>query len=181
MTCGKRTGPGIGHPVGSHRFGHVEAGRNQIGDDDEPGADVARDGSRHDPDRPRPGDQDVFADQVERKGSVGGVAERVEDGADLIVDVVGQREHIAGGKGEVLGEGAGPGDAKSDMVVAEVAAPGPTIAAVAAGDVTLARNSLAHFETGDAFPDSTISPMNSCPIVIGIGIVFCAHSSQCQM
>ena len=99
MTCGKRTAPGIGYPVGPHRFGHVEAGRNQIGHDDESGADVAGYGRRHDADRPGAGDQDVFADQVERKGGVGGVAERVEDGADLIVDVVGQREDIGGGKG----------------------------------------------------------------------------------
>ena len=30
-------------------------------------------------------------------------------------------------------------------------------------------------------PISAISPEYSCPIVIGVGIVFCAHSSQLKM
>ena len=62
----------------------VEAVVVDVGDDDVARADVARDGDRHDADGSRAGDQHVLADHVEGERGVRGVAERVEDGGDLV-------------------------------------------------------------------------------------------------
>ena len=62
--------------------------------DDMARADVARDRRRHDADRPGAGDQHVLADEIERQRGVDGVAERIEDRAELVVDVVGQRHDV---------------------------------------------------------------------------------------
>ncbi len=56
--------------------------------------DVARDRARHDADRPGAGDQHVLADEIESERGVDGVAERIEDRAELVVDVVGQRHDV---------------------------------------------------------------------------------------
>ena len=69
-----------------------EADRVDVGDDDVARADMAGDRRGHDADRPRAGDQHVLADEVEGQRGVDGVAERVEDRADLVVDLVGQAE-----------------------------------------------------------------------------------------
>ena len=67
-----------------------------VGDDDVAGADMAADRRRHDADRPGAGDQHVLADEIEGERRVHGVAERIEDGADLVVDLVGQRDGVEG-------------------------------------------------------------------------------------
>ena len=51
-----------------------------------PRPDMARHGRRHDADRPGAGDEHVLADEIEGQRSVHGIAERIEDGADLVVD-----------------------------------------------------------------------------------------------
>ena len=55
---------------------------------------VAGDGDRHDADGPGAGDEHVLADQVEGEGGVRGVAERIEDRGDLVVDGRRQLEHV---------------------------------------------------------------------------------------
>ena len=55
---------------------------------------------------PGAGDQHVLADQVELQRGVHGIAERIEDRADLVGDVVGQRHDVEGGQAQILGEGA---------------------------------------------------------------------------
>ena len=65
-----------------------------VGDDDVARADEAHDRRGHDADRPGAGDQHVLADDVERERGVHGVAERIENRGDLIVDRVGQLECV---------------------------------------------------------------------------------------
>jgi hypothetical protein len=77
---------------------------------------------------------------------VGRVAERIEDGADLVGDLVGQMEGVDRRDRQVLGEAARAVDADADRVAAQVAAPGAAVAAVAAGDMPLARDPLADLE-----------------------------------
>ena len=55
-----------------------------VGDDHEPGAHMAGDGHRHDADGPGAGDEHVLADQIEGQRGVDGVAERIEDGGDVV-------------------------------------------------------------------------------------------------
>src|SRR5690606_17512556 len=95
---------------------------------------------------PRPGDQHILAHQVEAERGMRGVAEWVEDGGHLVADPVGDLEGVDRGDGEVFGEGAGAVDADADGVAAEMSAPGAAIAAEAAGDVALARDSVADGE-----------------------------------
>ena len=53
-----------------------------------------RDRRRHDADRPGAGDQHVLADEIEGERGMDGVAERIEDRAELVIDVVGQRHDV---------------------------------------------------------------------------------------
>src|SRR5690606_33686880 len=75
---------------------------------------------------------------------VGGVAERVEDGGDVVGDVIGQGVDVLGGQHQIVGERPRPADTHRLVAVAELTAAGPAVAAVTAGDVAL---------TGDSLPD----------------------------
>src|SRR5437762_10392753 len=75
-----------------------------------------------------------------------GVAERVEDGGDVIRDRIAESEGVVGRNRQVLGEGTRAVDADADGIAAQVAAAGTTVAAVTAGDVALARNAIALFQ-----------------------------------
>ena len=133
-------------PIHTESLRQFEAIRVDVGDDHEPGPDVASDRRRHEADRTRPGDEHVLTDEVERQRRVCGVAERVEDRRDVVRDVVGQREDVLCGNGDVFGEGTLTGDADADVVVAEVAAACPAVAAVATGHVPFDRDTLTHLE-----------------------------------
>ena len=52
-----------------------------------------------------------------------GVAERIENGADLVVDVVGQRDRVEGRDLHVFGEGAGDVDADAAGLRIEMEVP----------------------------------------------------------
>ena len=69
-------------------------------------ADMAGDGGGHDADGAGAGDQHILAHQVEGERGVDGVAEGIEDRADLVVDRVGQGDDVEGGQAQVFGEGA---------------------------------------------------------------------------
>ena len=74
-------------------------------------ADVARDRPGHDADRPGAGDQHVLSHQVESERGMDRIAERIEDRAELVVDVVGQRHDVERRHPHIFGEGAGDVDA----------------------------------------------------------------------
>ena len=66
-----------------------------------------------------------------------------------------------------------PGYARTDAGVR------PGNFGTSADDVAFAADDLARDESRLTFePTSTISPTNSCPMTIGTGMVFRAHSSQ---
>ena len=76
-----------------------------------------------------------------------GVAERIEDRAELVVDVVGQRHDVEGGDLHVLGEGAGDVDADAARLRDRGGSlPAPRRAAPHADDMPLARHALADLE-----------------------------------
>ena len=90
----------LARDIDRHRIGHLVAELEpvvvDVGDDHMARADMAADGGRHDADRPGPGDQHVLADQIEGERGVHGIAERIEDGADLVVDLGRQVDDVEG-------------------------------------------------------------------------------------
>ena len=126
--------------------GERQAVRIDVGDDDVARADMAGDGGGHDADRPGAGDQHVLADEIEGERGVHGVAERIEDRAELVVDRVGQRHDVEGRDLHVFGEGAGHVDADALGLRIEVVAAGAAGAAPHADDVALAGHALADLE-----------------------------------
>src|SRR5207253_9327171 len=115
----------------------------QVGHDDMPCADVAAYRRGHDADRPGPGDQHVFPDEVEAQSRMGGVAQRVQDRGDLIGDVIGNLERIEGGDHQELGKCSFAVHADADRVAAQVTPAGAAIAAIPARHVALARYAIA--------------------------------------
>ena len=115
---------------------------------DEARADVPGDRGRHHPDRAGAGDQHVLAGEREAQRGVGGVAERVEDRAQVGVEVVGLDPHVGGGDHDVVGERAVAVDAHADRVDAQLPAAGAAVAAHAAHDVPLAGDPLADLHAG---------------------------------
>src|SRR5262249_59967569 len=73
----------------------------------------------------------------------------VEEGGDLVGDLLRHPEDVEGRQSHVLGEAAGAVDPQPHRVPAEVTLAGAAVAAVAAGDVALAADPLAHLEAGD--------------------------------
>ena len=59
---------------------------------------------------PGPGDQHILAHEVEGERGMDRVAERIEDRAELIVDVVRQGHDVERGHPHEFGEGAGDVD-----------------------------------------------------------------------
>src|SRR5262249_44445943 len=76
------------------------------------------------------------------------IAERIEDGRHVTVDRwvvvpdVGHRQY------EIFGEGAGPIDADTERVLAEMAAAGQAVAAPATDDVPFAADDFAGVKIG---------------------------------
>ena len=139
----------VDHPARAHPGGEAEAVVVDVGDHHEAGAHMAADGGGHDADGPGPGNQHVLADQVEGQRRVGGVAQGIEDGGDVVADVVGQGKGVDRRDRQVLGEAARPVDPDAHGVAAQMPAPGPAVAAMAAGHVALAGDPLADLEAGD--------------------------------
>ena len=113
-----------------------------VGDDDVACADEPADRRGHDADRAGAGDEDVFARELERQRAVHGVAERVEARADLVGHPGRQDICVRRGHAHVLGERPGPLHADADRVAAQVTPPGPAVAAMPAGHMTLDSNAL---------------------------------------
>ena len=111
-----------------------------------------------------------------------GVAERVEDRADLVVDGVGQGDGVEGGEAQVFGEGAGLVDADAAGLGVEVeAARARTGARSCRSGGPRPRRAGRRCRSVTSRPSATISPANSWPMTIGVGTVRAAQSSHCQM
>ncbi len=131
----------------------LQALRIDVGDDDMPGANVARDRAGHDADRPGPGDQHVLAHEIESERRMNRIAERIEDRAELVIDFVGQRHDVERGHAHIFGEGAGYVDADAARLRIEMIAPAARRPALHADHVAFARYALADLETSDVRPE----------------------------
>ena len=139
----------VQHTRGAHASSELEAVVVHVREHDVARTDVTRDGRGHAADGTGPRDQHVLAHHVEGERRVRGVAERVEEGGDVIGDGVRQREGVARGDDEVLGEAAGAIHAHTLRVAAEVSLAGAAVAAMTTGDVALARDALSVLEADD--------------------------------
>jgi len=74
---------------------------------------------------------------------VRGIAERVENRGDLVVDRRGELEDVGGGKRQILCERAGAIHADALGVAAQMPPPGAAVAAMPAGDVSFAGHAIA--------------------------------------
>ncbi len=128
---------------GAELFREIEAVIVKVADDDVSRADVAADRGGHHADGARARDEDVLTDEIVLQRRMGGVAERVEAGDDIVGDIGGAAPDIRRWYRKVLREGAVTVHADADRMWAVVAASGETIAALAADDVSLARDALA--------------------------------------
>ena len=104
---------------------------------------MTADGHRHLADGARAGDQHVLTDEIERERGVHRVAERVEDGGDVVGNVVGERVDVGSRQHDVVGERTVAVDADSRGGAAEVMSAGPAVTTCAAHDVALAGHPLA--------------------------------------
>ena len=160
----------LAHHVGQLLLGHVDraggahlAGQLQpvfvdIGDHHVARTHMAADGGSHDADRTRPGDEHIFTHQIEGEGGVHRIAERVEDGGQLVRDVVRQLEGVECGDHQILGKGARAVDANTNGVAAEVSAASAAVTAVTAGDMPFTGDPIADGEAAHLLTDSDHFP-----------------------
>src|SRR6185295_11946346 len=127
-------------------------------------------GGGHAADRAGAGDEDIFAEDIELKRGVDGVAEGIENGLDIAASAAGV---LTGGMGCPAGEDTGgtmhphvrhrhrnifrkrprPVDADALGILTKMPPPGQAIAAVAADNVTFAADDLAGPEIFDVGAD----------------------------
>jgi len=139
-------------------------------------AGVPRHGRRHDADGAGAGDQHVFAQHGKGKRGMDGIAEGVEDGGDIQRDRFVVAPDVGHGQRDVFGERARPVYSHALGMSAQVAAAGEAVAAAAADHVPFPADQVAGEKVRHVGPVSTILPTNSWPIVMGTGMVACAHS-----
>ena len=108
---------------------------------------------RHQSDRPRTGDQNVFGHQAVLRGGVDRVAERVENRCDVEVDLREVRPQVARGHDDVLGERAVTVDSDADGVGAQRPPAGQAVAAAAARDVAFRADDLAWVDRRHVFAE----------------------------
>lgn len=106
------------------------------------------------------------------------VAERVEDGGQIVRDIVRDFERVKRRDHQVFREAARTVHAHADGVAAQVGTPTATVAAVTTGNVAFTGDAVANVEAFHFWPMPTTSPTYSWPTTIGTGIVFCDHWSQ---
>ena len=115
----------------------------QVGDDHAPRAGILGDGDGKDANGTYARDEHVLTREVEHQRRVRRVADRVEHGDHILVERGVDEDDIARGDAEVLRERAVAVYADARGVLAPLDVARVTVAAVAAGDVPLARNALA--------------------------------------
>lgn len=138
-------------------------------------------GCRQDADGAGASNQHILRQEVEGQGGMGGIAEGIKDGVQLLRNLGGAGNDVGGGNYQVLCEGAVPVDADARGVFTQVPPAGAAVTAHAADDVPLAGDQLAQVMSLYGGAISTISPTYSCPAVVPTRKVFCAHSFQSQM
>ena len=138
--------------VRAGRLGQREPLRREVRDADPARSRVPHDGGRHDTDRTGARDDHVLADDWPLQGRVHRVPERVEEGAELRVEVRLLDPGVGGGDDDVVREGTVTVDADADRVVAEVAPAGAAVPAEAADHVALPGDAVAHGDVVDVGP-----------------------------
>ncbi len=130
--------------------GQLEPAIIDVGDDNfaRPGSPGHGDG--HATDRARPGDEHVLPDEVEGKGRVHGIPQRVEAGHDVEVHPGGDLPDVGLRYDHVIGKRAVAVHPDTLRVGAEVAAAGQAVAAMPADDVPFAGDQLALGQAGHA-------------------------------
>ncbi len=137
------------HPRGPHAAGQLQAVGVGVAHHHEARPGVPGDAGGHDPDGPRPGDQHVLAQQVERQRRVRGVAQRVEAGQDLQRDARVGVPDVGLRHAQVLGEAALAVHPHPAGAGAQVTPARQAVAAVPADQVALPAHRLA----GEKVPD----------------------------
>ena len=107
---------------------------------------MLRHGCRHNADGARAGDQHVFADQIEGERRVHGVTERIENGGQIVRNIVRDFEGVKGRDHQIFRKAARTVHAHADGIAAQVRTPTAAVTAVAAGNVTFTGDAVADFE-----------------------------------
>ena len=127
----------------------VEPVRVHIGDDDEPGTGMARDGDGHHSNRSCAGDQHILAEHRKRQRGVDSIAEGIEDRSHVTIDRgvvmpdIGHRQH------QVFGERSRPINPDALGVSTQMAATGQAVPAAAAHHMPFAADNVAGKEVSD--------------------------------
>ncbi len=126
-----------------HLFRQLQTVIVDVRDHDITRSRVFCDCRRHDADRPRAGDEDIFSEEIEGERRMRRIAERVEAG-----EIIGRNIGIAvpdvrDGDAEIFRKCALTVDSDSACGVAEVTASGETVPAASADDVSLAADQFA--------------------------------------
>src|SRR5260370_25101110 len=84
----------------------------------------------------------MFTEHRKRQGCMHGVSERIENGGDIEIDRFVMAPNVGNGQRDIFGESAGPVDAHSERMGAQMSSPGKAVAAAAANHVTFAAHNL---------------------------------------
>ena len=118
--------------------------------------------NRHHADRTRARDEDILAEHRERKGSMHRVPERIEDGGDLLIDILSMPPDIGHGQRNEFRKGARSIHAHAKRMRAEMPSPGQAVAAPSTNDMAFAADDVAGIEVinirshFDNFPDKFV-------------------------
>ena len=107
---------------------------------------MARDGGRHDADRPGPRDQHILAQQIELLRRVHGIAERIEQGPDLVGNLIRQFDNVEGRDRDEFGESPLSIDPDAARGRIQMEMPGPGRFRVQIYDMPLGRDPLADLQ-----------------------------------
>ena len=135
--------PRVDAERGAHPGGEGAAARVGIGHHDVPRPGVTHDRGPHEPDRPRPGDQDVLPEHVEGERGVDRVPEGVEAGEDVGGDRGIRAPDVGHRDADELRVGAGAVHPHPLGVGTQVTPPGHAVAAASTDDVALAADQVA--------------------------------------
>ncbi len=135
-----------------HRAGDAHFARQRqavfvhVGDHDVARAHVFRDCRRHNTDWACARDQHVFTHQIEGERGVHRVAERVEDGGQIVRDIVRDFERVERRDHQIFREAARTVYAHTDGIAAQVSTSTATVTAVAAGNVAFTGDAVTNFK-----------------------------------
>src|SRR4051794_2398482 len=145
--------PDIDCEGGAHLAREIEAIRINIGDHDFSRASHLRNRHGHATDRAGAGDQDIFADELEGKGGVNGVAERVRTRNYVQGNARIATPKIRGWDRNIFSESSRPVHADPFRVWTKMPPSGQAIAAMSANDVSFGRDQLAFLEVANGGAD----------------------------